>query len=169
MPNPGAQSSQPAFRSLEYWKPPKAVRHIRAKSSALFSLGPAGPVRHTFVNLEEGNSKMSFATLGEMAGRRKNNAYEDIQVADDFGQPRGAPTAYKIDRDDTLAPRWYDVRSWGWKKWAIAGATLVIVIIILVVVIVLVTKKDKYPNYSKINYKIVDTCKSSLPIALASY
>lgn len=161
--SPTLDPSTLAFRPLEYWKPPKAVRHIRARSSAIFSTGPAGPERHTFVNQEEGDKgSMSFARLDEGLGRGKNGLRSDVQMMDGFGTPRGPPPAYKVDREDTLARPWWDVRAWGWKRFAIAGAAVAVVIIILVVVIVEVTKKSKYPDYSKLNYKIVDTCKMAL-------
>jgi hypothetical protein len=150
--------SQPtlAFRPLEYWKPPKAVRHIRAKSSAIFSLTPSGPERHTFVHLEE--PEMSFNTLSEMVGRRKNTANDHIRLADDYGQPMGAPPKYTLDREDTLGKPWYNVKSWGWKAWTAVGVVLAIIIAIVIAVAVVVTKNNKYPDYSKLNYKVVDTC-----------
>jgi tetrahydromethanopterin S-methyltransferase subunit E len=48
--------------------------------------------------------------------------------------------------------------SWGWKGFAILGTVVVLVIVIIVVVAVEVTKKNKYPDYSKLNYSLVDTC-----------
>lgn len=147
-----------AFRPLEYWKPPKAVRHIRAKSSAVFSQGPAGPGRHTFVNpVEEGvNKDLSLVSMDGNFGR-KNEFRADVQMADGYRSSRGPPPAYTVDREDTLARPWWDFKSWGWKRFAALGATVVIVIVIIVIVAVEVTKKNKYPDYSKLNYSLVDT------------
>jgi hypothetical protein len=42
------------------------------------------------------------------------------------------------------------------------GAAVVIIVVILVAVIVVVTKNNKYPDYSKLTYKIADTCTYNL-------
>jgi len=95
---------------------------------------------------------MSFATLREMTGRGGGNGYQpqdNIQM--------GAPPAYKVDREDSLAPRWWDIREWSRKKLILTGAGLIAVIIILVVVIVEETKKNAYPNYTTLNYTLAAT------------
>jgi len=112
--------------------------------------------------LEEGkeglNKNMSFATIGEMAGRRKNQITQEISTADDYGQPQGPPPpTYKVDREDTLRPSGWNVKYWGWKKFATAGAIVAIVIIVVVVAVVEVMKNNRYPDYSKLNYSLVDT------------
>jgi hypothetical protein len=102
---------------------------------------------------------MSFTRLGDRNEGRKNNYAEGVQMADDYGRPiSGPPPAYMMDRPDTLRRPWWDVRAWGWKRFAIAGALVVIIIIIIVVAAVEATKKNKYPSYTKLNYKVVDTC-----------
>lgn len=75
----------------------------------------------------------------------------------------GPPPQYKIDDDDTLAPRWYDLKRWGKKIWIAVAAIIAILIIIIVVAVVEVEKKNKYPDYSKVTYTVADTC-LSLPI-----
>jgi hypothetical protein len=102
---------------------------------------------------------MSFARLGEGNDRRKDLSNQGVQMTDDYGRPMsGPPPAYMLDRPDTLSRPWWDVKAWGWKRFAIAGASLVIIIIIIAVAAAEATKKNKYPNYTKLNYKIVDTC-----------
>lgn len=103
---------------------------------------------------------MSFNTLGDMVGRRKNSANDQVRLADDYGTPMGAPPKYQVDREDTLGKPWYNVKSWGWKAWTSVGVVLAIVVAVVVAVAVVVTKNNKYPDYSKLNYKIVDTCMS---------
>jgi hypothetical protein len=158
-----ASQQQFSFRPLEYWKPPKAVQHIRAKSSSLFT--PAGKGnRHSFANpLELGDGStdkkdMSFANAQEYGARRKNVASDQIQLADDYGRPLGPPPGYKVDREDTLNQPWYDAREWGKKAWIAVGAIVVLVIVIVVIIAVEVSKKNKYPDYTKLNYSLAETC-----------
>ncbi|TVY13130.1 putative glycosidase [Lachnellula arida] len=88
---------------------------------------------------------MSFNTIGGMADRTKN-AFN-----------MGPPPAYKVEDEDTLAPRWYDAKRWGKKVWIAVAAIIAIVIIIIVVGVVEGEKKNKYPDYSKLSYSLTDT------------
>lgn len=81
----------------------------------------------------------------------------------------GAPPAYMLDRPDTLRQPWWNVKSWGWKKFAILIGAVVIILIIVIVVAVEVTKKNKYPDYTKLTYKLADTCKHILTSLMDLY
>ena len=83
-----------------------------------------------------------------------------VHTADDYGQPLGAPPVYKEDphRYSSGGSKWWNVKTWGWKRWAILAAAVVVLIVVIVVAVVLSTKKDKYPNYSQLSYKLADTC-----------
>ncbi|KAH9219349.1 concanavalin A-like lectin/glucanase domain-containing protein [Leptodontidium sp. 2 PMI_412] len=163
---PALQQPQPtqSFRPLEYWKPPKAVRHIRAKSSRIFS---PKKETHSFPNtttteihdpekqdleIERREQEaedffkskgMSFATIGEMAGRRKTFAHEQIMY----------------DREDTLSQPWWNVKAWGKKAWMIFGGVVVVVLIIVIAVAVVVSRKsdDTYPEYTTQSYSLSET------------
>jgi hypothetical protein len=170
------QSSQaPSFRPLEYWKPPKAVRHIRAKSSALFSPATSKD-SHSFVKLEEGRNQnleeraidketgerstdrnMSFATIREMGSRRKDGFNEGINMTDSYGQHRGPPPEYKVNAGDS-DHSWYDVRHWGKKAWGIVAGILVVLIVVIIVAAVEATKSAKYPDYTALSYTLSETC-----------
>lgn len=147
------QRQKQEFCPLEYWKPPKAVRHIRSKSSTGFLSNSKGNRRTTFSkpdDIDEGLEKavekpMSFNTIGNMADRTKN-AFN-----------MGPPPAYKVEDEDTLAPKWYDAKRWGKKVWIAVAAIIAIVIIIIVVGVVEGEKKNKYPDYSKLSYSLTDT------------
>jgi hypothetical protein len=76
----------------------------------------------------------------------------------------GAPPEYKVDRDDSLAPKWYEWRYWSKKIWMMIGVGIAIVIAIVIVVAVMVSKKDRYPDYSKLNYSLAETCAYASPI-----
>ncbi|KAK5993586.1 putative glycosidase C21B10.07 [Cladobotryum mycophilum] len=52
--------------------------------------------------------------------------------------------------------RW-NPRNWGKKIWAIVVAVAVIIIIIIVVVAVTSSRKKHYPDYSQVNYNLVET------------
>jgi hypothetical protein len=145
-----ASESQLPFKPLEYWKPPKAVQHIRAKSSSLFT--SAGRVhRPSFANsLELGESDrdkkdMSFAT--------KNVAAEQVQM-------RGG-SGYQFDREDSYYHPWYNFKYWGKRAWAAAVVVVVLIIVIVIIIAVEVTKKNAYPDYTELNYSLSETCKSS--------
>ena len=147
------QRQKQEFRPLEYWKPPKAVRHIRSKSSTGFLSSSKGNRRTTFsksTDIEEGSEEviekhMSFNTIGNMADRTKNAFH------------MGPPPAYKVEDEDTLSPRWYDAKRWGKKVWIAVGAIIAIIIIIVVVGVVEGEKKNAYPDYSKLSYSLTDT------------
>lgn len=163
------QSSQ-SFRPLEYWKPPKAVKHIRKKSAQLLSsIGKSpNPERHSFAaskleagiieDLELDKKDMSFGTLRDMAGRAKNGATSNINMTDNYGQPMGPPPEYKVDRDDTLYHPWYNVKYWGKKAWLIVGAIIVAIVVIIIIVAVVETKANRYPDYTKLDYTLSETC-----------
>ncbi|KAL2062636.1 hypothetical protein VTL71DRAFT_5708 [Oculimacula yallundae] len=150
--------SKPAqsFQPLEYWKPPKAVRHIRANSSRVFShkranttesLDPekqALEIQRRELEAEEffkskgAETDMSFATLGEMAGRKKTfaNGYDHM---DGGSQP------------------WWDVKSWGKKAWGIFVGVVVVILIIIIAIVVVVSRNNRYPTYSTQSYKLAET------------
>jgi hypothetical protein len=142
-----ASQSQLPFKPLEYWKPPKAVQHLRAKSSSLFT--PAGKThRPSFANsLELGDSDldekdMSFAT--------KHVVTEQVQ--------RRGGSGYQFDREDSYYHPWYNFKYWGKKAWAGAIAVVVLIIVIIIIIAVEVTKKNAYPDYTKLNYSLSETC-----------
>jgi len=69
----------------------------------------------------------------------------------------GPPPMYQVDADGTLAPHWWDLRSWTKKQLLLAGLGVVIIVAIVIVIAVVVSKKNEYPNYSQINYTLKDT------------
>lgn len=71
----------------------------------------------------------------------------------------GPPPKYELEDPSSLAPRWWDVRAWSKKRWALVGAGLIVLIIVIVVAAVEGTKKSSYPDYSQLKYSLKDTCK----------
>ncbi|KAI0852360.1 glycoside hydrolase family 16 protein [Daldinia vernicosa] len=51
---------------------------------------------------------------------------------------------------------WWNPRSWRKRTWAIVVVALIIIIIVAVVTPVEVAKANRYPNYTKLNYALVD-------------
>ncbi|KAG0646518.1 putative glycosidase [Hyphodiscus hymeniophilus] len=100
---------------------------------------------------------MSFATLEDMNQRRKHPYAENIGMLGESSTPMGPPPQYKLDRDDTLNPSPWNVRYWGWKKWAALIGGVIVIVVIVVVAAVEATKKSKYPNYSALQYSLADT------------
>lgn len=81
----------------------------------------------------------------------------------------GLPPSYY--REQELPPRdnmrqstgyepWWNVRYWRKRTWAIVIVVLVAAIVAGAVAGVLVTKANRYPDYSQLNYSLEDTCKS---------
>lgn len=176
-PRQQPQTTQ-SFQPLEYWKPPKAVHHIRAKSSRIFS---PKKTTHSFTEIHDpekidielarqeleaeeffksksagagAGADMSFQTLGEMAGRRKTFANEHVMG---------------YDREDTLRQPWWNVKSWGKKAWAIFTGVVVVILIIVIAVAVVVSRSNRYPTYTTQSYALAETCKSCSPFLVVYF
>ncbi|OLN84961.1 putative glycosidase C21B10.07 [Colletotrichum chlorophyti] len=62
--------------------------------------------------------------------------------------------------DDTLGRRTaalWDPRGWTKRVWAGVGGAIVVIIVIIVAVTVTQNNKNRYPDYSKLSYKLSDT------------
>lgn len=142
-----ANPSQLPFKPLEYWKPPKAVQHIRAKSSSLFT--PAGRQhRLSFANsLELTDSNLDKK---DMSFAKKNGIAEEVQMRGGAG--------YQFDREDSYYHPWYNFKYWGKRGWAGFVAVVVVIIVIIIVVAVEVTKNNAYPDYTQLSYSLSETC-----------
>jgi len=57
---------------------------------------------------------------------------------------------------------WYDVRSWTrWTWTGVAAATIVVIVAAIAIPVAIVSKRNsegRYPDYVKLNYKLVETC-----------
>jgi len=108
---------------------------------------------------------MSFATIGDMATRRPTNNFTDnVQM---FGAP---PPAYEIDRQGSLAPKWYEWRYWGRRKWIMIGVGAALIIAIVIAIGVVVGRKDnRYPDYTRLQYTLAESREFLLPLLGISY
>jgi hypothetical protein len=96
---------------------------------------------------------MSFMSFEERVGR-KNEFDQNIQMV-----PNGPPLAYAFnDIPEDRDPRWFDVRYWSKRTLILTSLALVIVIVIVIAVTVVEVKENAYPDYSKLNYSLVDQC-----------
>jgi hypothetical protein len=59
--------------------------------------------------------------------------------------------------EDESTP-WYNPRYWRKRIWAGVITVIIIIVVVVAVVVVEVRKQDKYPNYTKLTYKLSDTC-----------
>lgn len=167
-------SKQPPIL-LEYWKPPKAVRHLRANSRNLLSSSPDRPLppirtntiksREDYWGYWESEKKLPLSTTTTVTSsttttmtRYSQNPFADNIHMMDNRMPPGPPPAYKVDREDTLAPRWWDVKHWSKKAFLLAALALAAIIVIAVVVAIEVEKKNRYPSYTALSYSLTDTC-----------
>jgi hypothetical protein len=100
---------------------------------------------------------MSSTPLGERSGR-KNEYDNNIQMV-----ANGPPPAYDFNGvQEDREPRWFDVRYWSKKTLILSALALVIIIVVVVAVAVVEVKKNAYPDYSKLNYSLVDQCMAPL-------
>ncbi len=163
-PSRMAQSQPPSFRPLEYWKPPKPVRHhIRAKSSAILSLERAKD-RHSFANIVEQGAwvtdkkNKSFTTIRGMAGRIPDYGSDHVQLTEDYGQRYGEPPSYQSAAGYGTPRSAFNPKTWSKKQWLFLGLGLVAIIIIIIVVAVVEVKKNRYPDYTALTYSLSETC-----------
>jgi hypothetical protein len=127
---------------LEYWKPPKPVIH-HTRSSPSQSPSPIMSGNNYYNNME--NLQTVFPKTSAAHG----------------GQ--GPPPAYTFDASDEPSRAWWNPTTWGKKTKILVAVGIAAVIAIIVAVAVVVTKKNKYPDYSKLTYSMVTTCKHFLP------
>lgn len=70
----------------------------------------------------------------------------------------GSPPEYKLDRDGSLAPRWYEFRYWSKKKWIMIGVAFVLILVIVIAASVVATRRGgSYPDYTRLNYRLAET------------
>ncbi|EPE33256.1 Concanavalin A-like lectins/glucanase [Glarea lozoyensis ATCC 20868] len=138
-----AAPSQLPFRPLEYWKPPKAVLHIRARSTNLPQRSPS------VYSFDSEKGKESFDSV-----ERKHTTYSSATeiMKNQFVEGTG-----EFERQDGVGRKWYDVKGWGKKVWIGVAAAVVILIIVIVVPVVVTNKKNKYPDYSRLSYSVSET------------
>lgn len=106
-------------------------------------------------------------------GRRSKGAFEDtVQLTNDRpptyasryngDEPsrysRAAPTYTSgfYRKGDGLASR-RNPKNWSRKCWIILAIAVVVVLILIIVIAVVVSRDNRYPDYSKLNYGLVDT------------
>lgn len=53
---------------------------------------------------------------------------------------------------------WWKPRYWRKRTWAIVGVVVAVIIVIVIVVPVEVAQANRYPNYSTLDYSLVDEC-----------
>jgi len=102
-----------------------------------------------------------------MSGRPANPFADDIYMADQDA-PMQPKTAYTYEREETLRPRRWDVRSWKKRVWAIIAAIVAVIIIVVVVAVVEVEKENRYPAYAPLKYSLSDTCMHPFPPSFAA-
>ncbi|KAJ5718726.1 hypothetical protein N7488_004372 [Penicillium malachiteum] len=67
------------------------------------------------------------------------------------------PVSSKQDEPPTPRPAWYDPRGWSLRRRLIIGVGILVAIVVIVVGTVEGIRANRYPDYSPLNYKLVDT------------
>ncbi|KAG8158863.1 hypothetical protein KVR01_011306 [Diaporthe batatas] len=57
---------------------------------------------------------------------------------------------------DERPDRWWDLRTWRRRTWAILVAIVVVIVIVVVVVVTMLQKNNAYPNYKRLVYTLSD-------------
>jgi hypothetical protein len=105
---------------------------------------------------------MSSTDLVQGPGRK--NEYDHNQMV-----TNGPPPAYDFSGvQEYHNPRWFDVRYWSKRALILSALAVVIVIVIVVAVTVVEVKENAYPDYSQLNYTLVDQCMAPLTSVTAS-
>lgn len=88
---------------------------------------------------------MSFRTVNQMFSSRQNASHAQY---DDLPPPY----------EETKSSSPTSPRNWGKRVWIGVAAAVVIIIAVVVGVVVGLRRPNTYPNYSKLNYALLDTC-----------
>ncbi len=163
------------YRPLEYWKAPKAV-HFPAEGGRAAAPGHQQRTREVkaaqLVNdtaQGAGRSPVGAIEVVRWTGAIEKEAGGSLLPASTHRVPRSSTTS---DKDDKMSrtyykaetPRWYHVRRWRKRTWAVVvGVVIAAVVIAVVVPVLLVVRKAQgppsYPSYVKLNYSLAETCK----------
>lgn len=80
---------------------------------------------------------------------------------DTNGSPHGYHAQASPNPPPAIGRSWYDPRGWSLRKRLIVAACIVVVIIAVIVGAVEGVKANAYPNYSSLNYTLVNTMSGS--------
>lgn len=84
-----------------------------------------------------------------------SNDPSKLYPTDNIHMLRQSPPPYD-DLDKASSPAWYNIAAWSKKKIAIVAAAIIAIIVVAVVVPVEEVKKNRYPDYSALDYSMVD-------------
>ncbi|RMZ80280.1 hypothetical protein DV738_g2842, partial [Chaetothyriales sp. CBS 135597] len=88
------------------------------------------------------------------AGRHSKNDFVNI-VQSAYTKPEHP---FNLNDDTTdRASSWRHPKTWSWRRWLILGLVVLICLLIVILVPVFVTRANRYPNYSELNYSLVET------------
>ncbi|CAG8981220.1 hypothetical protein HYALB_00012549 [Hymenoscyphus albidus] len=139
-----AQPQNPGFKPLEYWKPPKPVRHFRSASKTLSVILPKIGIP---------TSKVVYSpSVYSSYPKSLNPDLDDKQISISTVE-----MAKEYDNLNSQKRPWYDAKGWGKKAWIGIFIAFVIIVIVVVVPSVVVTRNNRYPDYTRLNYTLTDT------------
>lgn len=167
---------------FEYWTGPKRVipRHARKGSSKSITprqqnLAEHRVGRHAAQSYEKlGDTKRAlFGDATPLGTTNKSMPCETLRgtKAQDGPFGVGRLPAHAGDTASSLSDMaayerdekhpWYNFRYWRKRVWALVIVSVAVIVVVPVVVAVLEVelKKNRYPDYGKLNYTLSDTCK----------
>ena len=53
---------------------------------------------------------------------------------------------------------WWNPKYWSKRTWAIVVPAVIVVLIVVIVTPVKVAEANRYPNYTRLDYSLADTC-----------
>ncbi len=174
------------FPAEETTPKPPGDRHHQKDHRRSRPIQPAQPEaaqqhrRHVAGGADDGTAPGSRGSVGNLAAHHVEHSIERRASSTAGKTARGAEPNSRFsgisDDDSSLhdykmaqrfyeepAPRWYQAGQWRKRTWALVVGLIVIIIVVAVVVpVTLVTKRNNgppaYPDYSKLNYTLAETC-----------
>jgi hypothetical protein len=100
---------------------------------------------------------MSFRPIDDRYGGYPQHQHPNVYPAELPMRPNKRPPTYTSGIYGKATYSRSNPKSWSKKCWIIVAAVLVIVLIIIIAVAVTVSRANRYPDYSKLNYSLTDT------------
>ena len=98
----------------------------------------------------------SQGSLAIRGGTGSGSGHDDVSSTKEALRARGF---YADSVEYHHEPRWWEVKHWGKKVWIGIGVAVAIIIAIAVPVGITVDRaRNRYPNYTKLNYTLAETC-----------
>jgi hypothetical protein len=111
-----------------------------------------------YVRRGDGHINTLFSDTAHLTNDRPPTYHSEHYGHESARYSRAAPTytsGFYGKKDRNLSKR--NPKNWTRRCWVIVAVPLLILLIIVIVVAVVVSRDNRYPDYSKLNYNLVNT------------